>query len=55
MYIINLTYWGKEDIEKDDGHQGANVEDSTEDKHQNIPPFIIILLSMSNPVKFKVA
>jgi hypothetical protein len=55
MYnYTTLTYRGKKDIEENNGHQGANVEDSTKDKHQDIPQLIIVLLSTPNPVKFKV-
>ena len=55
VYVyITLTYCGKKDIEENDSHQRANVEDSTKDKHQNIPQFVIILLSTSNPVKFSI-
>ena len=55
VYIITLTYRGKKDIEENDGHQRANVEDSTKDKHQNIPTFVVILLSTSDPVKVSIS
>ena len=45
-----MTYGGKEDVEEDNGHKRANVEDTTEHQHQNIPPLVIILLSTPNPV-----
>ena len=47
---LNVTNSGEEDIEEDDSHKRANIEDSTEDQHQNIPPLIIILFSTANPV-----
>ena len=47
---LNATNSGEEDIEEDDSHKRTNIEDSTEDQHQNIPPLIFILFSTANPV-----
>ena len=49
-----ITYSSKEDVEEDNSHKRADVEDTTEHEHQNIPPLVIILLSTSNPAMVRV-
>ena len=48
-----ITYSSKEDVEEDNSHKRADVEDTTEHEHQNIPPLVIILLSTTNPAVVK--
>ena len=50
MYMYVQTHGCEEDIEQDNSKKGANVEDSTEDKHQDIPQLVVVFLSTPNPM-----